>query len=479
MNKNQLKTSQLEKAKKFASGKNGECLSSVYVNSDSDLKWKCECGNIWDKSYKNVVLDGRWCSVCSKINKANKKRLSNGIELANTFARNKGGKCLTTVYTSNKQVFEWECSVGHKWESRFLNTVTNKQWCQQCSRKIVQSKLRNTEGLDVANEYAKSQNGYCLTNIYINSQQEILWRCSVGHEWTSRFKNAIYLKQWCPFCSGKKYDSNNLLLLAKKFAIEKHSGECCSNSIKKKTEQLNWKCSNPNHKSWENDFKSIVIDGQWCKECYYDSCSERRRNSNALDVANKYALKRNGFCLSTNEDYINTNSRLKWKCSSGHIWDATYDQVIYMKSWCRICSRNFNSEKRVRLIFETWLGDKLPTVKPEWNRSLLTGKKLELDGYNEFFRFAFEFDGIQHKKKSQFNKSNLDLAKQKYRDYIKTQNCLNNNVTLIRISEPPSKIKRNFFDFLRFVIGESKNQGLILMFTLSQIRVMNKMYYSL
>ena len=47
-----------------------------------------------------------------------------------------------------------------------------------------------------------------------------------------------------------------------------------------------------------------------------------------------------GNCLSTN--YINNQTKLKWKCSKGHVWEATPDSVKNQNTWCPFprCYRN-------------------------------------------------------------------------------------------------------------------------------------------
>ena len=45
--------------------------------------------------------------------------------------------------------------------------------------------------------------------------------------------------------------------------------------------------------------------------------------------------KRGGECLS--DEYINTHSYLKWKCSRNHEWKATMASVKNTNRWCPKC----------------------------------------------------------------------------------------------------------------------------------------------
>ena len=58
----------------------------------------------------------------------------------------------------------------------------------------------------------------------------------------------------------------------------------------------------------------------------------------------------------------------------------------------------------------------------------ITGKKLELDGYNEEHKFAFEFQGRHHFEENVFKSSNLQDIQ--YKDKIKKENCIINNTFL-------------------------------------------------
>ena len=48
----------------LAKNKNGECLSSVYLNNSTKLKWKCDKNHIWETVPK-VILNGHWCRKCN------------------------------------------------------------------------------------------------------------------------------------------------------------------------------------------------------------------------------------------------------------------------------------------------------------------------------------------------------------------------------------------------------------------------------
>lgn len=74
-------------------------------------------------------------------------------------------------------------------------------------------------------------------------------------------------------------------------------------------------------------------------------------------------------------------------------------------------------------------------IRPDFLKSELTGKNLELDVYNDDLKLAVEYDGIQHYKYTpHFHRNGeLDFQKQLQRDKFKEQKCKENGITLIRV----------------------------------------------
>jgi hypothetical protein len=94
----------------------------------------------------------------------------------------------------------------------------------------------------------------------------------------------------------------------------------------------------------------------------------------------------------------------------------------------------YKYETRCREIFEDIFKTDFPKVRPSFIVNDRTGKKLELDGYNDKLKLAFEYQGQQHYNFSPyFHKSQEDFANQVYRDKLKKELCEKNNITLIEI----------------------------------------------
>lgn len=71
-----------------------------------------------------------------------------------------------------------------------------------------------------------------------------------------------------------------------------------------------------------------------------------------------------------------------------------------------------------------------PVTSDEYNSDI----NLELDCYNEELKIACEYNGIQHYKfNKMFHKNKDAFMNQKYRDHLKREMCLKNNIKLIEV----------------------------------------------
>ena len=140
------------------------------------------------------------------------------------------------------------------------------------------------------------------------------------------------------------------------------------------------------------------------------------------------ALNKGGRCIS--KTYINNSTKLLWECSQGHKWEAT-PNMIKRGTWCPICSQLL-MERICRKYFETIFNVKFEKNRPKW---LLNdrGNQMELDGYNDYLKIAFEYNGIQHyKNHSVFHKKGT-LNQRIQDDKLKNELCILNGVKLFVI----------------------------------------------
>jgi hypothetical protein len=89
--------------------------------------------------------------------------------------------------------------------------------------------------------------------------------------------------------------------------------------------KLRWRCKEGHE--W-NASPGNVKQGTWCPICGGSS----RGN---LQQIKELAQKRGGECIST--EYINSKTKLRWRCEHGHEWETTPD-TIKRGRWCPKCA---------------------------------------------------------------------------------------------------------------------------------------------
>lgn len=169
------------------------------------------------------------------------------------------------------------------------------------------------------------------------------------------------------------------------------------------------------------------------------------------------ALRRGGELLS--DVYINRTSKYSWKCLIGHTWEASWDSVS-KGHWCHICSSGLG-ERICRAHFEQIFGHKFPKRHPHWLMGNL-GKPLELDGFCESLKIAFEYQGLQHFKIGNiFNYQTDDwFEKILERDLIKRKMCEEKGIILFEIPELFTVIKLE--SLKSFIISQCEFKKIIL-----------------
>lgn len=166
----------------------------------------------------------------------------------------------------------------------------------------------------------------------------------------------------------------------------------------------------------------MVLGGTWCRVC------SRLRRRLTMDEANQIATAHGGRCLS--ETYVGGKSLLEWECEVGHRWLRSLSGTK-KGSWCVTCSsRKYKGESITRAIMERMFHVPFLKVRPPWLQGK-NGHALELDGYNDDLKIAFEFQGEQHYVQGEGTFSKIDLADLQERDQLKRDACRLANVSLV------------------------------------------------
>ncbi len=217
---------------------------------------------------------------------------------------------------------------------------------------------------------------------------------------------------------GKK-----LTLLDCQNIAEERGGKCLSEEYNNKRNMMQWKCNNDH--IWNASFGSVKHHKSWCIKC----CNTKKAFT--LEYCHKIAEERGGKCLS--EKYINKRTIMKWLCKNGHCWDAKFEHINSDKAWCPHCSKS-RSEILTRSILEELTGLFFPSIRPDFLKNPETNCNLELDGYCDDLKLAFEYQGKQHYEFIEhFHKSEEIFEYKQNLDRLKLKLCKMNEISVILI----------------------------------------------
>jgi hypothetical protein len=231
----------------------------------------------------------------------------------------------------------WKCSNGHEWkESPHKRKLFG---CPYCSGKRAWEEHNllyvNPE---LCKEWDYTKNGDLRPEkVTPHSSKKVWWRCLQGHEWMAVVAERAY-GHGCLKCSH----INPLSIEEMHELAKMNEGECLSTEYKNNREKIVWKCKR-GHVFYSP--ASQIKQGRWCYKCGRITTANKQRGN--IEEYKMIADKHGGECLST--EYFNAYTKLHWRCSKGHEWDAT-PQCIKKGTWCPKCKGARISESKTESI---------------------------------------------------------------------------------------------------------------------------------
>ena len=303
----------IQKMRDYAEEHGGKCISTKYVNARTKMKWECSQGHIWETTPDNVAA-GKWCKICAGFTVLT-------IEKMQELANERGGKCLSTKFSTAKGKLKWQCEFGHTWEATPNDVIYQKTWCPDCggTKKLT---------IELMQKIAGDRGGKCLSTEYKNIDDKLEWQCSKGHHWHASAASVKGAGAWCLECQRAKIR----LSIEEMHAIAKtRGGKCLSTEYFNSRTPLEWECSRGHR--WMAPGSSVKNNRRWCKKCMYLNMKEA-----TLKKLCKIAEERGGKCLSN--EFIHDNKPLLWECSENHRWHASAKSVRTKQTWCKECENS-------------------------------------------------------------------------------------------------------------------------------------------
>lgn len=222
--------------------------------------------------------------------------------------------------------------------------------------------------------------------------------------------------------------------MSRKKTPEEYYNECKENGLDLPIEdyvnnktKIRFKCSRGHIYFQRPDHH---LNNHGCKLCATIKLSNKRRKTTKQYIQE---CKETGQDLPI-EDYKNNKTRIKHKCSKGHIYSQTPDMHIgKYKQGCPKCNES-HGEKYIRNYLDK---NHIEYIPQKRFHDLKDKTYLSYDFYIPKKKVLIEYQGQQHYISKDYFGGNKQLEKQQLHDKSKRDYALNNGYTLL---EPTYKL---------------------------------------
>jgi hypothetical protein len=472
----------LVRLQEVAKAAGGQLLSKRYIDSKTFYEWKCKKGHIW-----KATLSGqgktRWCPKCGFATRARKKTQT--TEEVNLRLSVRGVK-LAGEYDPKMKIQKCICLVCDKPTTTSFTRIPKGYGCKTCLRKI-QPTYRRKKIDDILSELERYQ--VTLIDTYIGISKPMLFRCDVCKiEFTTKIDYLRrYKKHGCKESKEvvmlrleKYFSDQDFTLISHPVSSEKPCSIVCNKCGKKIKillsvfKKMKLKCRNCSDLAKLESIKSMAESksghllskkyigmnkkyefkcaqghiwsalpiGTWCRKC--------KGHGKGIEDIRAMAEKRGGQLLS--EVFIGVDKKYDFKCSVGHSFSMTFAKM-QSNQWCSICSKGSKSEELVRVVMEQIFGFEFKRVRPSWLKND-RNVPMELDGYSQDLKIAFEYQGRQHYEILHFL-VDQDLKRIQKNDRLKAKICKERGVSLFIFTH-----EQNYRQFPKIALEQAKKFGL-------------------
>ena len=271
---------------------------------------------------------------------------------------------------------------------------------------------------------------------YINNATSIEHRCKIdGHIWSARPNNILNGKG-CPVCKNKKLHNDRVktheayvkeLKTVNPFIVVLGEYFNTMTAILHKCliDGCEWQAS-PN----------AILSGHGCPMC---SRNKKRTHQDYVD-----ALRQVNQDIEVIGEYINSQTAILHKCRKcDTVWNAIPNGLLQGHG-CPVCSGS-KGEK----IIKQYLNEHDLIFIPQYTFSDCKSiYVLPFDFYLPEYNVCIEYDGKQHFEPNEFFGGRTAFEETVRRDKIKTDYCLANNISLLRIryDEDIIEVLNSFLD---------------------------------
>ena len=274
----------------------GLVMLGEYVNNSTKAEFQCREGHTWMTTPDGVMF-GYGCPSCGSREAGQKRRLTPD-QIRDRLA-GRGIVLLGDYETSNVKT-RFQCDKGHTWRAT-PGSVLAGNGCPHCSDRFPLTK-------EIVNNRIADR-GFVLLGDYVNSATKALFQCDKGHKWEV-LPSSIMQGRGCPSCAGQ-------VPLTKEIV----NSRIADRGLRMLGEYVNvdtktaFQCGEGH--TWEAAPEKVMSR----TGCPYCSGMAPLKT----DIVNA-RIEDRGLVLV--DEFINNQTKVRFKCSEGHIWSATPNSIL-------------------------------------------------------------------------------------------------------------------------------------------------------
>ena len=291
--------------------------TTIKSASHKKVNWKCSSGHIWKASVKSRGIGSKsGCPYC-----ANLKVMAGFNDLATTnpeLAAEAFGWDPKTIIAGHSKKMNWKCFNGHIWKISSAARMRG-DGCPFCSgRNAIPGE---TDLLSINPDLASELMDADPSTVTRHSGRRHKWRCKLGHEYSATPASRRKNDAGCPYCANKKTLAgfNDLVTTNPELAAEAFGWDPSSTTFGSSRTRW-WKCTNDHQYQASVNSRSHMKSG-----CPY--CANQRVLAGFNDLATTNPeLAAEAFGWDPSKVIGSGRHKMKWKCPSGHIYNAPVGQ---------------------------------------------------------------------------------------------------------------------------------------------------------
>jgi hypothetical protein len=397
------------------------------------------CNYVWGVLPDNFINKGTRCPECRKgVKKKSDILKQKKVKVKKTINKTKKEK----ISPHDKYITKVKVKLGNKYEvlgeyKDYKTKILVRHYCDY-SWEIYPSELFRLKSCPrCSNRVRKTQeefeeqikalvgNEYEVIGEYKGSHKKVKMKhVECGHIWKVEATAFANNGTRCPNCNGGIKKTRTHDDFVREVNLKFGDKYEILSIYKNMSTDIAYKCKE--HGELVAKPQTFLMNG--CNGC----CMDRRAKTHDQFLLELKGIHENITPIDT---YKRSKYKMRFKCTCGHEWKITANQILTGYGGCPICDVNTSTgEKKVESYLQSM---NIKYTKQYTNEKCKYVKTLRFDIYVEN-KILIEYDGKQHFEPIDFGGKGMEYAIEDFetrrsQDIVKNNFCIENNIPLIRI----------------------------------------------